>query len=57
MNLRVRLIRWILANGLLAGIAFVCAGSMSLPMLRAYLVAFAILDLISLLVINHDLAH
>ena len=55
MNLQVRLVRWILANALLAGIAFLCAGSMRLPMLRVYLVAFAAVDLISLLVINPDL--
>ncbi len=55
MNLHVRLVRWILANALLAGIALTCAGSMRLPMLRVYLVAFAAVDLISLLVINPDL--
>jgi protein-S-isoprenylcysteine O-methyltransferase Ste14 len=56
MNLRVRLIRWVLAKALLAGIALLCAGSVSLPALREYLVVFSAVGLVSTLTIKPDLA-
>ena len=55
MTLRLRLVRWFLANALLTGIVFLCAGSVSLPTLRAYLVVFAAVGLVSTLTINPDL--
>jgi protein-S-isoprenylcysteine O-methyltransferase Ste14 len=55
MTLRLRLVRWFLANALLAGIALTCAGSMRLPMLRVYLVAFAAVGLVNTLTINPEL--
>lgn len=56
MNLRVRLIRWVLANALLAGISFLCAGGANQPTLKLYLVAFGLMDFISILVISPALA-
>lgn len=56
MTLGIRLTRWLLANALLAGLAFLFAGNATLPMLRVYLVTFAAMGLTSLLAINPDLA-
>jgi protein-S-isoprenylcysteine O-methyltransferase Ste14 len=56
MNLRLRLVRWLLANVLLAGISFLCAGGVNHPTLRLYLVAFGLMDFISILVISPALA-
>jgi len=56
MNLRLRLVRWLLANVLLAGISFLCAGGVNQPTLRLYLVAFGLMDFISILVISPALA-
>jgi len=56
MSLGLRLIRWALADALLAGIAFLCAGRLNSPNLKLYLVAFALTDLVSTVVINPDLA-
>ena len=56
MTLRVRLVRWVLANTFLAGISFLCAGGVNQPTLRLYLVAFGLMDFISILVINPALA-
>ncbi|MFZ0962055.1 MAG: isoprenylcysteine carboxylmethyltransferase family protein [Terriglobia bacterium] len=56
MSLSVRLIRWVLANALLAGISFLCAGGLSQPTLKLYLIAFGIMDFIGILVINSALA-
>ena len=56
MSLRIRLVRWVMANAVLAGIAFLCAGSVSLPTMRVYLVTFATMGLASTLTINPELA-
>ena len=56
MTLRVCLFRWLLANAVLAGITFLCAGSVRLPTLRVYLVAFAAVGLVSTLTVKPDLA-
>ena len=56
MTLRIRLVRWFLANALLAGISFLCAGGVNQPTLRLYLVAFGLMDFISILVISPALA-
>jgi protein-S-isoprenylcysteine O-methyltransferase Ste14 len=56
MSLRMRLLRWVLANTLLAGISFVCAGGLNQPTLRLYLIAFGLMDFISILVISPALA-
>ena len=56
MTLRIRLVRWFLANALLAGISFLCAGGANQPTLRLYLVAFGVMDFISILTINPALA-
>lgn len=56
MTLRVCLFRWLLANIVLAGITFLCAGSVRLPTLRVYLVAFAAVGLVSTLTVKPDLA-
>ena len=56
MTLGMRLFRWGLANVVLAGISFLCAGSVKLPSVAMYLVAFAVTDLVSTLVVNPDLA-
>jgi protein-S-isoprenylcysteine O-methyltransferase Ste14 len=56
MNLSVRIIRWGLANSLLAGIAFVCAGGLTQSVLPQYLFAYAILDLVSALAVRPALA-
>jgi protein-S-isoprenylcysteine O-methyltransferase Ste14 len=56
MTLGARLTRWLLANAFLAGLAFLFAGNASLPMLRVYQVVFGVMGLISLVVINPDLA-
>lgn len=56
MSLGLRLTRWGLANALLAGIACLCAGGLRLPSVALYLLAFAVTDLVSTLVINPDLA-
>ena len=56
MTLRIRLVRWFLANALLAGISFLCAGGANQPALRLYLVAFGVMDFINILTINPALA-
>ena len=56
MTLRIRLVRWFLANALLAGISFLCAGGANQPTLRLYLVAFGVMDFINILTINPALA-
>ena len=56
MTLRMPIIRWGLANALLAGIAFLCAGSVAEPALRRYLLVYAVLDLVSTLVISPALS-
>ena len=56
MTLRIRLVRWFLANALLAGISFICAGGVNQPTLRLYLVVFGLMDFISILVISPALA-
>lgn len=56
MTLRIRLVRWFLANALLAGISFLCAGGANQPALRLYLVAFGVMDFINILTINPVLA-
>jgi len=56
MSLGLRLIRWALADALLAGVAFLCAGRLNSPNLTLYLVAFALTDLVGTLVINPGLA-
>ncbi len=56
MSLRTRLIRWVSANTLLAGISFACAGGLNQPTLRLYLFAFGLMDFIGILVINPALA-
>jgi len=55
MTLRLRLVRWFLANALLTGIVFLCRGGGSLPTLKAYLVAFAAVGLVSTLTIKPEL--
>ncbi len=54
--LRIRLVRWFLANALLAGISFLCAGGAKQLALRQYLGAYALMDLINMLTINPALA-
>jgi len=56
MSLGMRLIRWSLANAVIAGIEFACAGSMNKPALRRYLLAYAILELVSTLMIRPAIA-
>jgi len=56
MTLRIRLVRWFLANAFLAGISFLCAGGVNHPTLRLYLVAFGLMDFICILVISPALA-
>jgi protein-S-isoprenylcysteine O-methyltransferase Ste14 len=56
MTLRIRLVRWFLANALLAGISFLCAGGANQPALGLYLVAFGVMDFINILTINPGLA-
>ncbi len=56
MTLRIRLVRWFLANALLAGISFLCAGGANQPALRLYLVTFGVMDFINILTINPALA-
>ena len=56
MSLRMPIIRWGVANALLAGIAFLCAGSVAEPALRRYLLVYAVLDLVSTLVISPALS-
>ena len=56
MSLGLRFIRWGLANALLAGISCLCAGGVKLPSVTLYLVAFALTDLVSTLLISPDLA-
>jgi len=56
MTLRMRLFRWGSANFLLSGIAFPCSGGLKVPSVTLYLVAFAVMDLVSTLLINPDLA-
>ena len=56
MTQRIRLVRWFLANALLAGISFLCAGGANQPALRLYLVAFGVMDFINILTINPALA-
>ncbi|MGO8814893.1 MAG: methyltransferase family protein [Terriglobia bacterium] len=56
MTLRMPIIRWGVANALLAGIAFLCAGSVAEPALRRYLLVYAVLDLVSTLVISPALS-
>jgi len=46
------LIRWSLANAILAAIAFLCAGTTNLPMLRAYLGTNAALGLVTALIVD-----
>ena len=55
MTLRVCLFRWLLANAVLAGITFLCAGSLRLPTVRVYLVVFAAVGLVSILSVKSDL--
>jgi protein-S-isoprenylcysteine O-methyltransferase Ste14 len=56
MTLRIRFVRWFLANALLAGISFLCAGGANQPALRLYLAAFGVMDFINILTINPALA-
>jgi len=56
MTLWVCLFRWLLANIVHAGSAFLCAGTLRLPTLRVYLVAFAAVGLVSILSVKPDLA-
>ena len=56
MTWGVRLTRWLLANAVLAALAFLFAGYASLPMLRVYQAVFGVMGLISLFAINPDLA-
>ena len=56
MTLGIRLTRWLFANAFLAGIAFICAGTVSLPIMWAYLAFFAGIGLVTLLVSSPDLA-
>jgi protein-S-isoprenylcysteine O-methyltransferase Ste14 len=56
MTLRLRLVRWSLANALLAGISFLCTGGVNQPTVTLYLVAFGLIDFISILVISPALA-
>ena len=56
MTLRLRLVRCFLANALLAGISFLCAGGVNQPTVRLYLVAFGVMDFINILTINPVLA-
>jgi protein-S-isoprenylcysteine O-methyltransferase Ste14 len=56
MSLGMPIIRWGVANALLGGIASLCAGSFAEPALSRYLLVYAVLDLVSTLVINPALA-
>ena len=56
MSLGMRLIRWGLANALLAGISFLCAGSVRSHGLTAYLVVFAAVGLVTSVAISSELA-
>ena len=56
MSLGMPIIRWGVANALLAGIAFLCAGNVAEPALRRYLLVYAVLDLVSTLVISPALS-
>ncbi len=49
------LFRWALMNLAIAGLAFLCAGTMDLPVLRAYLAVFAAGTLVAALVIDPEL--
>jgi len=46
------LFRWFLANAILAALAFLCAGTTNLPMLRAYLGTNAALGLVTALIVD-----
>ena len=56
MSLGMPIIRWGVANALLAGIAFLCTGSVAEPALRRYLLVYAVFDLVSTLVISPALS-
>ena len=56
MSLGMRLLRWALANAVLAGIAFLCAGRLRLPSATLYLLAFFLTGVVSTLVLSPDLA-
>jgi len=56
MTLPVRLIRWGLANSILASTAFLCAGGFRQPALGRYLLVYAVFDFASTLVISPALA-
>ena len=56
MSLGMPIIRWGVAIALLAGIAFLCAGSLAEPALRRYLLVYAVLELVSTLVISPALS-
>ena len=49
------LFRWVLLNAALATLTFLCAGSLNLPMLWAYLVVFAALTFVAAFVIDPEL--
>lgn len=56
MNLGMRLIRWGLANALLAGISFLCAGGITRPSITRFLLVYAVSDLVTTLAITSTLA-
>jgi protein-S-isoprenylcysteine O-methyltransferase Ste14 len=49
------LFRWLLLNAALATLALLCAGSLNLRMLWAYLVVFAVLTLVAAFVVDSEL--
>jgi len=56
MTMPVRLIRWGLANSVLASTAFLCAGSFRRPGLGRYLLVYAVSDFASTIMISPALA-